>query len=251
MKITFLGTGTSQGIPMIGCDCSVCQSPDPRDKRLRSSILVEWEDCTLVVDTGPDFRFQMLRAGVKQLDAVLYTHEHTDHVAGLDDVRAFNYFQKTQMPLYASDHTEADIRERFSYAFGDYPGVPAIEFRRLTDSAFSIGGHDIQPISVMHRDLQVYGFRFGDFTYVTDANDIAPQAQKLMEGSKVLVLNALRREPHYSHFSLSEALEWVERLKPEQAYFTHISHQLGRHEEVSAELPDNVNLAWDGLTFRL
>lgn len=247
MKITFLGTGTSQGIPMIGCDCSVCCSNDPKDERLRSSILVEWDDLTLVVDTGPDFRYQMLRAGVRQLDAVLYTHEHTDHVAGLDDVRAFNYFQKGSMPLYASDHTEEDVRKRFAYAFGDYPGVPAIRFERLTDEPFEIKGHCIVPISVMHRDLQTYGFRFDDFTYITDANHISPQAANKIKGSKVLVLNALRHEPHYSHFTLAEALDEVERLGVERAYFTHISHQLGRHEDVEISLPGHARLAFDGL----
>ena len=247
MKITFLGTGTSQGIPMIGCDCSVCGSNDPRDQRLRSSILIEWDDCRVVVDTGPDFRYQMLRAGVKRLDAVLYTHEHTDHVAGLDDVRAFNYFQKGSMPLYASDHTEEDLRTRFGYAFGGYPGVPSIHFERLADEPFEIKGHRIVPISVMHRDLQTYGFRFDDFTYITDANHIAPQAQKKIKGSKAMVLNALRYEPHYSHFTLDEALQQVESIGVERAYFTHISHQLGRHADVERGLPEFAHLAHDGL----
>ncbi len=247
MKITFLGTGTSQGIPMIGCPCSVCRSSDPRDKRLRTSLLVRWDNCTLVVDTGPDFRYQMLRANVRHLDAILYTHEHMDHVAGLDDVRAFNYFQKTPMPLYASGHTEKDIRTRFSYAFENYPGTPAIRFKRITDKPFGIKGHRIIPVSVMHRDLQVYGFRFGDLTYITDANLIPPQAEERIKGSKVLILNALRHETHYSHFSLKEAMAWVERLQPEVAYFTHISHQLGTHQEVGKELPEHMHLAYDQL----
>lgn len=247
MKITFLGTGTSQGVPMIGCNCSVCGSNDLRDKRLRSSILVEWGDSTIVVDTGPDFRYQMLRAGVAHLDAVLYTHEHTDHVAGLDDVRAFNYFQKGSMPLYASEHTEEDLRRRFAYAFGNYPGVPAIEFVRINDNGFKVKGHEIMPISVMHRELQTYGFRFGDFTYITDANHIPPQAEEKIKGTKVLVLNALRHEPHYSHFTLEEAMAEAERLGVEQVYYTHISHQLGKHEEIESSLPAWARLAYDGL----
>ena len=248
MKITFLGTGTSQGVPMIGCNCKVCESKDPKDQRLRSSIYVEWDHFSLVVDTGPDFRQQMLGEGIKSLDAVLFTHEHTDHVAGLDDIRAFNYFQKKPMDLFASDHIAADLKTRFGYAFGDYPGVPSIRLHEIHGGAFELGGNRVQPISVMHRDLQVYGFRFGDFTYITDANFISPEAEKLIRGSHTIVLNALRREKHYSHFNLEEAVEWIERLNPQKAYFTHVSHQLGLTEEINQELPDTIELAYDGLS---
>lgn len=247
MKITFLGTGTSQGIPMIGCDCPVCLSPDKKDKRLRSSIYVEWDDFSLVVDTGPDFRQQMLRASIRKLDAVLYTHEHTDHVAGLDDIRAFNFFQKKPMDLFASDHTANDLRRRFGYAFGNYPGVPSIRLHEINDDEFILGGKSIQPVPIMHRDLQVFGFRFGNFTYITDANYISPEAEKLIAGSHTLVLNALRRDKHYSHFNLEEALEQIERLSPKKAYLTHISHQLGKDADLKVELPEGVELAYDGL----
>lgn len=247
--ITFLGTGTSSGVPMIACPCDVCASPDPRDKRLRSSVLVETAQTTIVIDTTPDFRYQMLRANVRKLDGVVITHSHKDHIAGMDDVRAFNYFMKRSMPVYSNDASEEVIMREFPYAFADkkYPGVPEIELVTIGMEAFTIGDIELLPVMVWHMRMPVWGFRIGDFTYITDANKIdAPEKEKIL-GSKVLVLNALRREKHISHFNLEEAIALVQELNVPTAYFTHISHQLGTHEEVSATLPEGIHLAYDGL----
>ena len=247
--ITFLGTGTSSGVPMIACPCNVCASPDPRDKRLRSSVLVETAQTTIVIDTTPDFRYQMLRANVRKLDGVVITHSHKDHIAGMDDVRAFNYFMKRAMPVYSNDASEEVIMREFPYAFADkkYPGVPEIELVTIGMEAFTIGDIELLPVMVWHMRMPVWGFRIGDFTYITDANRIdAPEKEKIL-GSKVLVLNALRREKHISHFNLEEAIALVQELNVPTAYFTHISHQLGTHEEVSATLPEGIHLAYDGL----
>ncbi len=249
LKITFLGTGTSSGVPMIGCSCTVCTSPDKKDKRLRSSILVESDSTTIVVDTTPDFRYQMLRAGVKKLDAVLFTHPHKDHVAGLDDVRGFNFFQKKAMPLYANSLTEETIKREFAYAFADkkYPGVPELQLNTIDNQPFYIGDIPVQPVEVWHHKMPVLGFRFGNFTYITDANRIEENEKEKIRGSKIIVLNALRKEKHISHYTLDEAIAEVKDLQIPQAYFTHISHQLGRHEDISAGLPKGIELAWDGL----
>ncbi len=249
LTITFLGTGTSSGVPMIACDCPVCTSPDKKDKRLRSSIMVQSSTTTLVVDSGPDFRYQMLRARVKHLDAIVFTHSHKDHVAGLDDVRAFNFFSQQAMKVYASEMTQEAIVREFPYAFYEskYPGVPEIELHTIATEPFMVGDIPVMPIVVWHLKMPVLGFRFGKFTYITDANRIEPEEMEKIKGSEVLVLNALRRESHISHFSLSEAIGVVQELSVPQAYFTHLSHQMGRHADVEQELPPGIHLAYDGL----
>lgn len=250
MKVTFLGTGTSQGVPIIACHCEVCRSTDPRDKRLRSSILVEHEGKNIVVDTGPDFRAQMLRENVLNLDAILFTHAHRDHLAGLDDIRGFNYSMKRAIDVYCEKRVEAAIRKEFHYAFEEpkYPGVPEMTIHQIHLDPFQLFGIHITPIQVMHFKLPVLGFRFNDFVYITDAKTIEQHELEKIKGCKVLVLNTLRREEHISHFTLEEAVQMVEYIKPEKAYFTHISHQLGTHQEVENELPQHISLAYDGLT---
>jgi phosphoribosyl 1,2-cyclic phosphate phosphodiesterase len=237
---------------MIACECPVCTSADGRDKRLRSSIMVKSATTTLVVDTTPDFRYQMLRQKVKQLDAVLFTHPHKDHIAGLDDVRAFNYFQEQAMQVYANPMTIDALMREFAYAFADkkYPGLPNIELNTIGLEPFSIGDIDIVPLQVWHMKMPVFAFRFGDFTYITDANRIDEAEKEKIRGSKVMVVNALRREKHISHYSLDEAIALVQELRIPQAYFTHISHQLGRHADIEKELPEGMHLAWDGLKLR-
>lgn len=234
---------------MIACGCEVCRSTDKHDKRLRSSILVQSAETTIVIDTTPDFRYQMLRENVKKLDAIVYTHSHKDHVAGLDDVRAFNYFMGKSMPVYANDMTEEVIMREFPYAFADkkYPGVPEITLNTIDMQPFRIGDLRLIPIMVWHLKMPVWGFRIGDFTYITDANRIDDLEKEKIRGSKVLVLNALRKEKHISHFTLQEAIDLVRELEVPEAYFTHISHQLGKHQEVSAELPQGMRLAYDRL----
>ena len=253
LTIQFLGTGTSSGVPMIGCSCDVCKSTDKKDKRLRSSILVSSDTTSIVVDTTPDFRYQMLRSNSCKLDAVLFTHSHKDHLAGLDDIRAFNYFSESSMPLYANSSTEEAIRRDFYYAFGDnkYPGVPDISIQNIVTSPFEVGDIMVTPIEVMHHKMPVLGFRFKDFTYITDANFIEEQEKDKIRGSKVLVLNALRKEKHISHFTLGEAVQLAQELAVPEVYFTHISHQMGKHAIVNGELPDNIQLAYDGLTLSL
>ncbi|MEO0775837.1 MAG: MBL fold metallo-hydrolase [Bacteroidota bacterium] len=254
MKVTFLGTGTSQGVPVIGCDCEVCQSPDPHDKRLRPSILLQHHDLNLVIDTGPDFRQQMLRAGVQKIEAVLLTHEHNDHIIGIDDVRPFNFRYRLDMPVYADPRVQAQLRERFAYIFAvdGYPGIPRLELRNIEKSKrFEVNGLSVLPIEVIHGRLPVLGFRFGDFTYITDAKYISEASQDLIKGSKILVLNALHHQMHYSHFNLEEALEMIAILQPERAYLTHISHYMGLHREVNAQLPAGVQLAHDGLELEI
>jgi phosphoribosyl 1,2-cyclic phosphate phosphodiesterase len=249
LKITFLGSGTSSGVPMIGCSCEVCTSANKKDKRLRSSILVESETTTIVVDTTPDFRYQMLRANVKKLDAVLFTHPHKDHIAGLDDVRAYNYFQQKPMELYANSLTEEAIKREFAYAFSDkkYPGIPNLNLNTIDDKPFVVGDIPVVPILVWHLKMPVLGFRFGRFTYITDANKIENEEKEKIKGSDAMVLNALRKESHISHFTLDEAVAMVQELDVPRAYFTHISHQLGKHEDINADLPKGIELAYDGI----
>jgi len=234
---------------MIGCSCEVCSSPDKKDKRLRSSILVRSAKTTLVVDTGPDFRYQMLRQKVKHLDAVVFTHPHKDHLAGLDDVKAYNFHAKKPMNLYADSLTEEALRRDFYYAFSDtkYPGIPQLTLNTITLDPFVVGDIPIVPILVWHLKMPVMGFRFGKFTYITDANKIDESEKEKIRGSEAMVLNALRKQKHISHFTLEEAIEMVEELKVPKAYFTHISHQLGRHAEIESELPEGIHLAYDGL----
>lgn len=238
---------------MIACTCPVCTSKDPRDNRLRSSILVQSERTTLVVDSGPDFRYQMLRGKVKNLDAVLFTHPHKDHVAGLDDIRAYNYFSGKDMPVYANEMTQAVLIREFPYAFADtrYPGVPEIALNTINGETFYIGDIPVQPVEVWHMKMPVLGFRFGNFTYITDANRIEEEEKEKIKGSATLVLNALRKEKHISHFTLDEAIGMARNLEIPETYFTHISHQLGLHQEVDASLPSGMHLAYDGLQLSL
>lgn len=238
---------------MIGCDCVVCKSTDSHDKRLRSSILVQSATTTLVVDTGPDFRYQMLRANVKKLDAVLYTHSHKDHIAGLDDVRAYNFLLKRPMELYAETATAEALRREFHYAFAEhrYPGIPDLNLHIIDESPFNIGDIPVLPIRAWHLKMPVLGFRFGNFTYITDANRIDPIEKEKIRGSDVVVLNALRKQEHISHFTLGQAIDLVRELEIPHAYFTHISHQLGLHAEVDAELDEGMHLAYDGLSIRV
>jgi phosphoribosyl 1,2-cyclic phosphate phosphodiesterase len=249
LEITFLGTGTSQGVPVIACKCAVCTSGEFQNKRLRSSVMIEIEGKVIVIDSGPDFRMQMLREEVHQLDALLFTHEHKDHVAGLDDVRAFNFKHDREIDVYAEERVQKALRNEFSYIFSgiSYPGLPRVVLHDIENKEMLIQGVKVLPIRVLHYKLPVYGFRIGDFTYITDAKTISEEEKVKIKGSKIVVLNALRKEQHLSHFTLSEAIALAKELGAEQTYFTHISHQLGLHDEVEAELPKGINLAYDGL----
>ena len=234
---------------MIACDCEICSSKNQKDKRLRSSILVQSEKTTLVVDTTPDFRTQMLRENVKKLDAVLFTHPHKDHIAGLDDIRAYNFFQHKPMEVYANTLTQEALQREFYYVFAEkkFPGMPSIDLHTISDPPFLVGDIPVVPILVYHLKMPVLGFRFGKFTYITDANRIEDKEKAKIKGSEILVVNALRKKEHISHFTLQEAVNLVKELEIPTAYFTHISHQLGLYEEIEKELPENIHLAYDGL----
>ncbi len=254
MEITFLGTGTSQGIPVIGSSHPVCQSENSKDKRLRVSVLLSWDTYNYVIDCGPDFRQQMLRENCNNVDGILLSHEHSDHTAGIDDIRPL-YFRQGNMPFYAHRRVFESLYKRYSYIFkteNKYPGAPTIEEIEISkDNPFIVGGKTVIPIEVLHNELPVLGFRIEDFTYLTDVKTIAEEEINKIKGTKVLVINALREEPHHSHLSLSEALQIIEKIKPEKAYLTHISHLLGFHEEVEKKLPENVFLAYDTLKINL
>ncbi len=253
MKVTFLGTGTSQGVPVIGCPCPVCSSMDYRDKRLRSSVYIEVSDKSFVIDTGPDFRQQMLREQINKLDAIIYTHGHKDHIAGLDDVRAFNYLQNKDMPIYGNEAVLKQLHIEFYYAFGalKYPGTPQLQLNEITEDAFEACGVRFLPLPVKHFKMEVLGYRVNDFCYITDANHIPDATYEKMKGTKVLVLNALQREKHISHFNLAEALDVAAKIGAEQTYIIHISHRLGLHKQIEKELPKSVALACDGLTITI
>lgn len=251
MKITFLGTGTSQGVPVIACECETCVSQDFHDKRLRTSLLLETDDSVLLIDAGPDFRQQMLREHVTRLDSILLTHEHKDHIAGLDDVRAFNYKSQDAIDIYCEERVQKALRKEYSYVFSEfqYPGIPKMRLNLIPEHGFTIRGIKIIPIRVFHYRLPVYGFRFGNFAYITDANYIPEESKEKLFGVKHLVINALRKEKHISHFSLREAVSLIREISPKKSYITHISHQMGLHKEVSKELPPEIVLAYDGLSF--
>jgi phosphoribosyl 1,2-cyclic phosphate phosphodiesterase len=251
VKLTFLGTGTSQGIPVIACDCSTCLSADLQDKRLRTSLMLETDETTLLFDAGPDFRQQMLRENVKKLDSILITHEHKDHISGMDDVRAFNYKSQDAIDIFAEERVLKAIRKEYSYVFSEYqyPGVPKMRLTTVSDHNFNIKGIEIIPVRVFHYRLPIYGYRIGNFAYITDANYIPEESKEKLFGVKYLVINALRKEKHISHFSLREAIDFIREISPKKAFITHISHQMGFHKVVSEELPPGIFLAYDGLQF--
>jgi phosphoribosyl 1,2-cyclic phosphate phosphodiesterase len=253
MLVTFLGTGTSQGVPVIACECEVCRSLDFRDKRLRVSVHLQIEDKSLIIDSGPDFRQQVLRERIKTLDALLFTHEHKDHTAGMDDIRSYNFRLKKDMPIYGRDTVIEQLKREFNYIFSDfkYPGVPRVEINVIENKPFSVQGIEVIPVEVLHYRLPVFGFRIGDFTYITDANFIAEEELQKIRGSKVIVLNALQIEDHISHFTLAQAVALLEELQPEKGFLTHISHKLGLHAEVEKELPPFIRLGYDGLKFEV
>lgn len=254
MNVTFLGTGTSQGVPVIACNCEVCQSDDKKDNRLRTSVLIELGDKTIVIDSGPDFRYQLLREKVKDLDAVLFTHEHKDHIAGLDDIRPFNYLLHKVIDVYATERVQTALKREFYYIFADtkYHGLPQINLHTVTNGEdFKIGSHQITPFEVMHHLLPITGYRIGDFTYITDAKTISEASFEKIRGTKILVINALQKESHISHFTLNEAISFAERVNAETTYLTHISHNLGKHKDVEINLPSSIKLAYDGLKIEM
>ena len=252
MKITFLGTGTSQGVPVIACECHTCISDDPRDKRLRTSLMLQSADTSLVFDAGPDFRQQMLREHVKKLDAIILTHGHKDHIAGMDDVRAFNFKSQDAIDIYAEEEVQEAVKREYKYVFENkYPGIPKMRLNLIPPFGFDIKGLKIIPIRVRHKELDIYGFRVGVFAYITDADYISELSMEKLIGVKYLVINALRKQKHSSHFNLSEALDHIRKISPKRAFLTHISHQMGRYNEVSQELPPEVMLAYDGMTFNI
>ena len=253
MTVTFLGTGTSQGVPVIACDCEVCTSNDVHDRRLRASIMLEGMGKVIVIDSGPDFRYQMLRQHVQHLDAIVFTHEHKDHIAGMDDIRAFNFRQKQAIDVYATQRVQDALKREFAYVFDifKYPGIPELTLHIINDEPFFVGGIRFIPIEVLHHKLPVSGFRINDFTYITDAKTVSPQEREKIRGSKILVVNALQQQEHLSHFTLNEALAFAEEIGAEKTYFTHISHKLGKHQYVAKKLPSTIELAYDGLKLEI
>lgn len=250
LKLTFLGTGTSQGVPMIGCDCEVCTSADKHDKRLRSSVMIESGTTRIIIDAGPDFRYQMLRENIKHIDAILLTHEHKDHIAGIDDVRAFNYFCSGAIPIYATERVARVVKKDFDYAFSEYkyPGVPEIDLNEITGENFTVGDISVTPINGRHYQLPVTGFRVGKLAYLTDFNHIEESEIEKLKGIETLVINALRHEKHISHFNVSEAIEVSRKTEAKHTYLTHMSHQIGLYEAAKHTLPADISYAYDGLT---
>jgi phosphoribosyl 1,2-cyclic phosphate phosphodiesterase len=250
-NVRILGSGTSQGIPMIACNCEVCHSADPRDKRLRASILLEMNGANYCIDAGPDFRYQMLREKITQLDGILFTHEHKDHVAGLDDVRAFNFFSEKPMNVYCSKNVDIALRREFHYIFDakDYPGIPKLNIISIDKNPFELNGIRILPIEVMHYKLPVLGFRIGNFAYITDAKTVTAEEREKIKNVDILIVNALHKFPHISHFNLEEALVFIADIQPKRAYLTHISHLFGKHADIIEQLPENVSVLYDGMTF--
>jgi len=253
VKVTFLGTGTSQGVPVIGCSCEVCRSLDFRDKRLRTSIHLEVDGLSIIFDSGPDFRQQILRENITQLDALVFTHEHKDHTAGMDDIRSFNFLQKKDMPVYARKNVVEQLKREFAYIFSEtkYPGIPSVDIQEIDNSPFFIEKIKLTPIEVIHFKLPVFGFRIKDFTYITDAKTISDKEKEKIKGSKILVINALQIDPHPSHMTLDEAITLAKEIKAEKTYFTHLSHKMGTHKKVSVLLPENIEIAYDGLKIEI
>lgn len=253
MKITILGSGTSQGVPVIGCHCEVCGSLDFRDKRLRSSIHLEVDGKSFVIDSGPDFRQQMLRERIEKLDALIFTHEHKDHTAGMDDIRSFNFLQKKDMPIYGRSHVIEQLKREFAYVFSasKYPGVPRVRVHEIENQAFEVEGIMVQPIEVMHYKLPVFGYRIKDFAYITDMKTISDKEVEKLKNLDALVLNALQKTEHLSHLTLEEAIAFAEKIGAKKTYFTHLSHRMGKHTEVEKELPENILIAHDGLQISL
>jgi len=253
LKITFLGTGTSQGVPVVACSCDVCRNGNKKNKRLRSSVLIETEGLIFTIDAGPDLRYQLLREQVTSLDGILVTHAHKDHIGGLDDVRSFNWLTRKAVDIYATPHTQKIIRNDFFYAFEEnrYPGVPTFNLHTIDNQKFKIKGIEIEPLEALHLNMPVLGFRIGDFAYITDANYLPLSTIDKLTDCRVIVLSAIRKKKHISHFNLDEAVQILEFLRPEKGYITHISHMMGFHEEINNELPDFIELAYDGLSFKL
>jgi phosphoribosyl 1,2-cyclic phosphate phosphodiesterase len=254
MIFTILGSGTSQGVPVIGCNCEVCLSSDKKDKRLRTAALISKDDINIAIDCGPDFREQMLRAQVSHLNAVLMTHEHSDHIAGIEDLRPFQFRQKQAMPVYATPTVQTSLKQRYDYAFREmpYPGAVQIDMKTISkDKAFQIEGIDILPIELDHGEIMVLGFRIQDLSYLTDCKSISSDELKKVKGSRILILDALHHTEHHSHLSVREALEIVAEVKPEQAYFVHMNHNIGKAKDVNKTLPKGVKLAWDGLSIKI
>lgn len=249
LKITFLGTGTSHGIPVIGCECEVCQSPEPFDKRLRSAVLIDYKNTKIAIDCGPDFRSQMLREKVKHLDALILTHEHRDHIAGLDDIRVFNYKKNGPFDIFCHHRVADNIRQGWSYIFqpNPYPGIPSINFSYIDRDSFAVGELHIEPVKLIHYKLEVLGFRIGNFAYLTDVSAIPDESFEKLKGLKAVVIGALRQTPHISHFSLSQAIEAANKIKADRTYFIHMSHDMGLHHKVQQQLPPNMYLSYDGL----
>ena len=254
IEVTFLGTGTSQGVPVIGCNCKVCNSDDPRDHRLRTSVLLKINGKHILIDCGPDFRQQMLRADVSCLDAIVLTHEHNDHIIGLDDVRPFNFYQRKEMPVFATDRVAIQLRKRFEYIFAAqrYPGAPMITIRPIQhDLPFEVEGILLTPIEVLHGKLPILGFRIEDFTYLTDVKTISEPEIRKLKGTHTLVINALHHEKHYSHLNLEEAINMIAQIGPKRAYLIHISHRMGLYQDVARSLPSHIKIAYDGLVVKV